>query len=168
MKTSRLFLVLLVVFVSTAWGQQEKPPSLGKEPADQKRPTLGETTPGGGPLTSTTTDPHKLVRVRTVFIENIDNALHEKLTEALAKSGPFRVVAKRSEADALMRGTCFDSRRLKRVHSEVFLTDPRGASIWQDVVRQPFNPPALDKAVSDSASIIVAHLTESIREAQHN
>ncbi len=166
MKLSQIFLALLLLGGTGPRGQQEKPPTLGKEPQEQQRPTLGEAPSTGGPRTSTTTDIHKLLRVRSVYIEMIDNSLNEKLAEALSKMGPFRVVAKRSEADAILRGTCFDSRRLKRLHSEVFLTDPRGGSIWQDVIREPFNPPPLGKAVTDSASVIVAHLGESLREAQ--
>ncbi len=151
---------------------EEKPqqrPALGKEPT-QEKPTLGhaEDAPSlYGPRSSTTTDARKLLRVHKVYIEPIDNALNEKLAEDLSKKGPFRVVAKRHEADAVLRGTCFDSRRLKSVHSEVFLTDPNGSSIWQDIIRQPYNPPPLTRAVADSALLIVTHLSESLREAQH-
>src|SRR5215831_5811931 len=166
MKLCQVLVALSLLGCTGAWGQEEKPPTLGKEPEQQQRPTLGETPSLGGPRTSTTTDSRKLMRVRSVYIEAIDNSLNEKLAEALSKAGPFRVVAKRNEADAVLRGTCFDSRRLKRLHTEVFLTDPRGGSIWQDIIREPFNPPPLDKAVTDSASMIVAHLGESLREAQ--
>lgn len=166
MKVCQVFVALSLLACTGAWSQQEKPPTLGKEPEQQQRPTLGEAPSLGGPRTSTTTDSRKLLRVRTVYIEAIDNSLNEKLADALSKAGPFRVVAKRNEADAVLRGTCFDSRRLKRLHSEVFLTDPHGASIWQDIIRGPFNPPPLDKAVTDSAAVIVAHLGESLREAQ--
>jgi hypothetical protein len=166
MRLTQVFVALWLLGCTGARCQEQKPPTLGKEPEQQQKPTLGEAPSLGGPRTSTTTDSHKLLRVRTVFIETIDNSLNEKLGEALSKAGPFRVVAKRSEADAILRGTCFDSRRLKRLHSEVFLTDPRGGSIWQDIIREPFNPPALDKAVTDSAAVIAAHLGESIREAQ--
>jgi hypothetical protein len=166
MKLCKVFVALALLGCTGAWGQEEKPPTLGKEPEQQQRPTLGEAPSAGGPRTSTTTDSRKLMRVRSVYIEAIDNSLNEKLAEALSKAGPFRVVAKRNEADAVLRGTCFDSRRLKRLHSEVFLTDPRGGSIWQDIIREPFNPPPLDKAVTDSAAVIVAHLGDSLREAQ--
>jgi len=147
---------------------QEKRPTLGPEPADQNRPTLGgEPGPSlNGPRTSTITDARKLLRVHTVFVETMDNGLSGKLAEDLSKSGPFRVVANRNEADAVLRGTCFDSRRLRHVHSEVFLADRHGASIWQDIIRQPYNPPPLAKAVGDTALIVVSHLTDSIREAQ--
>ena len=177
MRANRVVLVLVVVLgCARAWGQDEKPPTLGKEPEDQQqqqqqpqqqqKPTLGEAPSLGGPRNSTTTDIRKLLRVRTVYIETIDNSLNERLAEAFSKTGPFRVVAKRNEADAILRGTCFDSRRLKSLHSEVFLTDSRGGPIWSDIVRQPFNPPPLDKSVTDSASLIVTHLGESLREAQ--
>ena len=171
MRLSQVVLALMVVLGCTgAWGQQENPPASGKEPEGQQpqpqKPTLGEAPSLGGPRNSTTTDIRKLLRVRTVYIETIDNSLNEKLAEALSKAGPFRAVAKRNEADAILRGTCFDSRRLKSLHSEVFLTDPHGGPIWTDIIREPFNPPPLDKAVTDSASMIVAHLGESLREAQ--
>jgi hypothetical protein len=174
MRLSQVVLALMVVLGSTvAWGQEEKPPTLGKEPEEeqqpqqqQHKPTLGEAPSLGGPHSSSTTDIRKLLRVRTVYIETIDNSLNARLTEALSKTGPFRVVAKRNEADAILRGTCFDSRRLKSLHSEVFLTDPHGGPIWTDIIREPFNPPPLDKAVTDSASMIVTHLGESLREAQ--
>ncbi len=152
-------------------GQQEqenkppKRPTLGPETAES-RPTLGRSQDTGGPLTSTTTDARKLLRVHAIYIESMDNALSDRLIEGFAKGTPFRIVAKRSEADAILRGTCFDSRRLKRVHSEVFLSDLRGSPIWQDNILQPFNPPPLAQAVSDTASLIVAHLSESLREAQ--
>jgi hypothetical protein len=168
MRLRQVFVALLVLGCTGAWGQEEKPPTLGKEPEgqQQQKPTLGEAPSLSGPRTSSTTDIRKLLRVRTVYIETIDNSLNEKLAEALSKAGPFQVVAKRNEADAILRGTCFDSRRLKKLHSEVFLTDPHGGPIWSDIIREPFNPPPLDKAVIDSASVIVAHLGESLREAQ--
>jgi hypothetical protein len=175
MRLNQVFLALMVAIgCAGAVAQEEKPPTLGKEPdgqqqqgqQQQQRPTLGESPSAGGPRNSTTTDIRKLLRVRTVYIETIDNSLNEKLAEALSKAGPFRVVAKRNEADAILRGTCFDSRRLKSLHSEVFLTDPHGGPIWTDIIREPFNPPPLDKSVMDSASLIVTHLGESLREAQ--
>jgi len=161
---------MLVFGCTGGWGQEEKPPTLGKDSEgqqqQQQKPTLGEAPSLSGPRSSSTTDVRKLLRVRTVYIETIDNSLNAKLAEALSKAGPFRVVAKRNEADAILRGTCFDSHRLKSLHSEVFLTDPRGGPIWTDIIREPFNPPPLDRAVTDSASMIVAHLGESLREAQ--
>lgn len=151
---------------------QESPsqerPSLGGKEAPQERPTLGKDGSNrAGPRTSTTTDPRRLANVRALYVENIDNALSDKLTDGLAKMGRFRIVVSRQEADTVVSGTCFDSHRLKTVHSEVFLHDrASGASIWQDVVRRPYNPPPLDKAVDDTATVILAHLGESIQEAQ--
>jgi hypothetical protein len=98
-------------------------------------------------------------------VERIDNLLSERLADGLAKMGRFRVVASRNEADAVLSGTCFDSRRLKRVHSEVYLTDRSGSAIWQDVLRRPFNPPTLQKSVDSTAAEIVQHLGDSVREA---
>ena len=147
--------------------EQQKP----QDQREEKRPTLGAPTEpslGGGPRTSTTNDPKKLLHVQKIFVESIDNFLSDKLAADLAKLGRFRLVATRNEADAVLRGTCLDSRRLRSVHSEVYLNDRiSGVSIWQDVVRRPFNPPALPKAVEDTAAVIVAHLSDSIQEAQH-
>ena len=133
----------------------------------QQRPTLGPQTPSlHGPRTSTTTDARKLARVQAIFVERMDNKFSEKLAEGLSKMGRFRVVASRKEADAVLRGTCFDSRRLKNVHSEVYLNDQSGgASIWQDSVRRPFNPPPLEAVVSETAQLILGHLKESVQEA---
>jgi hypothetical protein len=90
----------------------------------------------------------------------MDNALSERIMEGLAKSGRFRVVASRNEADAVMRGTSISLRRMKVVHSEVYLNDVTGASIWQDNVRRPYNPPALEAAVGETATLILTHLRE--------
>jgi hypothetical protein len=111
-------------------------------------------------------DARRLRRVRTIFVEHIENSLSEKLAEGLAKMGRFRIVDKRRDADAVLRGTCSDLRRLKSVHSEVYLADSRADStIWQDTVRRPYNPPPLDKVVGDTALLIVQHLTDSLRQA---
>src|ERR1019366_8329770 len=98
----------------------------------QNRPTLGPATPPSlnGPQPSTTTDLRKLARLNKIYVERIDNQLSDKLIEGLAKLGRFQVVTNVKEADGILRGTCFDSRHLKSVHSEVFITDrTTGASI---------------------------------------
>jgi hypothetical protein len=160
----------LAVLVSCSWVHpQEQRPSLGKEPPDQQRPTLGkEEAPSlNGPRTSTTTDARRLMNIKAIFVDRMDNSLSDRLADGLSKMGRFRIVVDRKLADAVMSGTCFDSHRLKTVHSEVFLQDRRsGASIWQDVVRRHYNPPPLTKAVNDTASMILAHLGESIQEAE--
>lgn len=72
----------------------------------------------------------------------------------------------RNEADAVLRGSCADLRRLKTVRSEVYLNErSSGESIWQDSVRRPFNPPTLDRAVTETALLIVEHLSESLQAA---
>lgn len=144
--------------------QEQKPPTLGPPP-DQQPPTLGGSSAPAGPHAANTTDARKLTRVHAIFIESMDNGLAEKLAGEMAK-GPFRVVIDRHQADALLRGTCFDSTRLKTVHSEVFLTAPDGASIWQDIVRQPYKPPPLERAVATTAEVIADDLNASLREAQ--
>lgn len=150
--------------------EQQEPHGQQKQEQQQQqtqKPTLGPPTEPSlyGPRNSTTTDPRKLLRVRTIYVERIDNMLSEKLTDGLSKMGRFRVVASRTEADAVLRGTCFDSRRLKSVHSEVYLTDRGGGSIWQDIVRHPYNPPSLQKVVDNTATEVLQHLGESLREA---
>jgi hypothetical protein len=146
--------------------QQQKPPTLGKNPDDTQRPTLGTAPSLKGPHTYNTTDPRKLLRIHTIYIEPIDDNLNEKLADDIAKEGPFRIVASAKEADAILRGTCLDSARLRHVHSEVFLMGRNGESIWQDVVRRPYRPPTLAKALEDTAAAVVADLRASIREAE--
>jgi hypothetical protein len=169
MKLFRVCLVLGLILCSTAWSQKPGPPEKSPDGGDQKPPTLGPAPPPSlnGPRSSNTTDPQRLNHVRKIYVERIDNSLSDKLMEGLAKKGRFSIVADVKEADAVLRGTCFDSHRLKSVHSEVFISDRvTGASIWQDNVRRSFNPPALQKAVDDTAEIILEHLNESVREAQ--
>lgn len=166
MRASILFLSVMLMA-----GQAQDEPHEHAPPAEQaprQKPTLGpQPAPSlHGPRTSNTTDARKLIRVRRIYVERMDNKLSEKLLDGLAKLGRFHVVASREEADAVMRGTCFDSRRLKSVHSEVYLNDRiSGASIWQDSVRRPFNPPPLDAAVAETATLILQHLSASVVEA---
>ena len=149
--------------------KEEVPPAQDK-PAPTQRPTLGPATAPSlyGLKTSSISDAHRLVHVHKIYIERMDNALDEKLTERLATFQRFQLVGDRKEADAVMRGTCFDSRRLKFLRSEVYLNDRGGAPIWQDSLRRPFNPPALATAVSDTANLIASHLSESVAEAEHH
>ena len=179
MKFQFFSLPAVLILAATVCAQREQPPPQEERPADQqpdssqqqppKRPTLGPAPAPSlyGPKTSSTTDARKLLRVHRIFVERIDNSLGEKLMEGLAKTNRFHIVAERKEADAVMRGTCFDQRRLKVVRAEVYLNDPSGASIWQDSVRRPFNPPTLAAAVSETATLILSHLTESVSEAEH-
>jgi hypothetical protein len=138
--------------------QQEQPrrPTLGPTPAPSLR----------GPRSANIVDARKLAGVEKIYVERMDNSLAEKLTEDLAKTRRFQVVADRKDADAVLRGTCFDSRHLKSVRTEVYLNDIHGAAIWQDRVRCPYNPPPLDAAVSQTADLIVEHLSESKLEAE--
>ena len=165
----------------TLWAQKEQPPPQEEHPPDQqqdqsqqqqqpqKRPTLGPAPAPTlyGPKTSSTIDARRLLRIRKIFVERIDNSLGEKIMEGLAKTRRFHIVADRKEADAVMRGTCFDQRRLKVVRAEVYLNDLSGESIWQDSVRRPFNPPTLEAAVGETATLILTHLNESISDAEH-
>ena len=171
--------VFLVVFMALGIAldaqqdQQDQPPQTPQKPAptlnppsQQKPPTLGESPSLGGPHAASTSDARRLLQVRAVFIDQMDNGLAEKLIEVIGGKGMFRIVASRREADAVLRGTCFDSTRLKTVHSEVFLTGRSGESIWQDIIRQPYRPPPLAQAVATTAQVIVEDLASSIREAQ--
>lgn len=169
MKIIRLGLLLWIAFSSSAWAQKEAPPQKPTEGETQKRPTLGppSTSSPNGPRSSTTTDPQKLTHMRKIFVERIDNQLSDKLMEGLSKTGRYQIVLDEKAADSVVRGSCLDSRRLKSVHSEVFISDrASGASIWQDSVRSSFNPPGLDKAVEESAGLILDHLNDSVHDAQ--
>ena len=138
-------------------GEQEQKPTLGPKP--------GPNEPDSGPRTATVNDYRKLMRIRTLYIERMDNDLSDKLVVDLGKLRRFKIATKAREADAIVTGSCLESRRLKRLHSEVFITDRGGGSIWQDNVFRPYNPPSLDQAVSDTARLLVEHLGESINEA---
>lgn len=176
-----LYSPAVLILAAALWAQQEPPrpeqdrapdqqqDQSQQQPQPQKRPTLGPAPAPTlyGPKTSNTIDARRLLRVRKIFVERIDNSLGEKIMEGLAKTRRFHIVADRKEADAVMRGTCFDQRRLKVVRAEVYLNDLSGASIWQDSVRRPFNPPTLDAAVGETATLILSHLTESVTDAEH-
>jgi hypothetical protein len=100
-----------------------------------------------------------------MYIERMDNALSEKLVVSLGKLGRFKIASKLREADAIMTGSCLESRRLKRLHSEVFISERGGGSIWQDSIYRPYNPPSLEQAVSETAQAVAEHLGESFNEA---
>ena len=162
-------MILWLALATTSWAQQDKQPDKPPDGAPQNRPTLGPPPAPSlrGPRSSTTNDARKLAHINKIYVERIDNRLSDKLMEGLAKLGRFRIVIEEKEADAVLRGSCLDSRSLKSVHSEVFISDrATGASIWQDNVRHAFNPPTLDKAVDESAATILEHLNDSISEAQ--
>lgn len=167
---SRSRAALLFVFILTgllAFAQtQEQRPTLGKSPSETK-PGSGAPPSLKGVRNFNTMDARALLRTHKIYIESIDNSLNVQLIDAFSKQGPFVVVDDAKQADAILRGTCFDSRRLKDVHSEVFLTAPGGKAIWQDVIRQPYSPPALKTAVNLTAQQIVMHLRQSIEEAHH-
>ncbi len=161
-------LALVVPCVPVSGQQSSQSPS----PSPEDRPTLGPRTGppalDSGPMTASVIDIHKLLRIHTLYIENIDNSLSDKLVQTLGKLGRFRLVTKEKEADAVVRGSCLESRRLKRVHSEVFISDQNGASVWQDTIYRSYNPPALDQAINDTAELIADHLERTVREAQQH
>jgi len=172
------FLVVFTASATTVEAQQgqpqqdqpqqapQKPAPTLNPPSQQKPPTLGEPPSLAGPHAANTTDARRLIQVHAVFIDQMDNGLDAKLIEVIGSKGLFRIVDNRREADAVLRGTCFDSMRLKTVHSEVFLTGRNGESIWQDIIRQPYRPPPLSQAVATTAQVIGGDLANSVREAQ--
>lgn len=194
MKSSVWPVVFLLMAGVTAWGQEEKPPasdtssppggqrpSMNKPAPDEQRPTLGKPGPDDqrptlgksgdepslrGGHSYAVLDVRKLEKVHKVYVQRIDNFLNDKLVAGLTQMGRFKIVEKSSEADAVVRGTCFDSRRLKSVHTEIFIADAHtDKPIWQDDVRVPYKPASLEKAVNDTASQILQHLTESLQVA---
>ena len=163
MKRSGWLLAIAFLLVPVL-GAQEAQKS-GGEP--EQRPTLGPSPAPGtrGPQTATVNDYRRLMRIRSIYIERMDNALSEKLVLSLGKLGRFRIASKPKEADAIMTGSCLESRRLKRLHSEVFIADRGGGSVWQDSVYRPYNPPSLEQAVNETAQVVAEHLGESFSEA---
>lgn len=136
----------------------------------QQRPTLGPSGPGTpsvrGPISSRTINPKRLLKVRTIYIQRIDHNLNEILTGDLTHVSWVKVVDKSSKADAVVRGTCFSLRKLKRLHAEIYISDRvTGAAIWEDVVSVPYNPPVLSKAVDHAAAKMLADLNQSIQVA---
>ncbi len=133
----------------------------------QQRPTLGPSEPSlRGPGSSQTANPRRLLQMRRIYIDRIDHDLNVKLADDLAHVSWIKVVNKRDEADAIVRGSCFSLRNLKRLHAEVYINDRvTGKSIWQDAIRVPYNPPALSKAVDEAAAEILSHLSQSMRAA---
>ncbi len=133
----------------------------------QQAPTLGSSGPSlEGPSTFRTANRHMLVRMRRVYIARIDHNLDEKLADRLAHVSGLKVVKNKDDADAIVRGTCFDLRRLKRLDAEVYISDRiTGQAIWQDVIHVPSDPKDLSKAVGQAASEITAHLNASILRA---
>jgi len=163
MKQSGWLLVMAFLMVPLLGAQDAQKPE--GEPGP--RPTLGSAPAPGtqGPRTATVNDYRKLMRIRSIYIEKMDNALSEKLVLSLGKLGRFRIASKPKEADAIMTGSCLESRRLKRLHSEVFIADRGGGSIWQDNLYRPYNPPSLEQAVNETAQVVAEHLGESFSEA---
>jgi hypothetical protein len=108
-----LVIALLLAPVLTAQdaqqqsGEQEQKPTLGPKPGP------GES----GPRTATVNDYRKLVRIRTLYVERMDNELSERLVASLGKLGRFKIATNAKEADAVVRGSCLESRRLKRLHT---------------------------------------------------
>ena len=133
----------------------------------QQAPTLGPSRPSlEGPGNMRTVNPRRLLEMRRVYIQRMDNNLNEKLADDIAHVSWLKVVDKPEEADAIVRGECFSLRRLKRLHAEVYISDRvTGKAIWQDVIRVPYDSAAPQKAVDRAASDILEHLNESMQAA---
>jgi hypothetical protein len=163
MKRSIGLLAIAFLLVPMLAAQEAQKP----EAEQEQRPTLGPK-PGPsepGARAATVNDYRKLMRIRSIYVERMDNALSEKLVVSLGKLGRFRIASKPKEADAIMTGSCLESRRLKRLHTEVFIADRGGGSIWQDSIFRPYNPPSLEQAVNETAQVVAEHLGESLNEA---
>lgn len=136
----------------------------------QQRPTLGPPEPGApslqGPRSVRTDNAKKLLKMRTIYIHRISHSLNEILTRDFSHVVWLKVVNKPSEANAIVRGSCYDLKNLKRLHTEVYINDRiTGASIWQDVIRVPYKPPDLSKAVDEAAAQVLSDLHRSIERA---
>jgi hypothetical protein len=161
---SRISWLLAAGFMlaSTLGAQEEHQP-----PGGQRAPALAPTPAPSlyGHRTDTVNDYRKLSRIRSLYISGMDNDLAGKLVETIGKLGLFKIAPTLKEADAVMTGSCLESRRLKRLHSEVFIADRGGSSVWQDNIYRPYNPPSLEKAVSETAKIVAEHLDASLHES---
>ncbi len=133
----------------------------------QQAPTLGPSRPSlEGPANTRTANPRRLMKMRRVYIQRMDQDLDVKLADDIAHVSWLKVVDKPEEADSIVRGTCFSLRRLKLLHAEVYISDRvTGKSIWQDVIRVPYDSAAPKKAVDRAASDILEHLNESMHAA---
>jgi hypothetical protein len=161
-----LILAAFVLFVHANFAGQDQRPTLNPSGQSQ-RPSLGAAPSLNGPVNAKIINAGQLLRVHKVFVESIDNKLSLKLDQAFGKLGPFQVASSLDQADAVLRGTCFDSPHLKEVHSEVYLTSKTGSAIWQDVIRQPYDPPSLSQVVDETANLVIEHLRQSLQQARH-
>ncbi len=146
--------------VGRGWARQQQA---------EQRPTLRR---GKGSSerhnTSVTMNARALMRVRTIYIEPIENRLGVKIADDLASAGHFKLSLDKRQADAILSGTCLDATHLRLLHSEVFLSSRvTGAAIWQDEIRLPLDPPPLAKALNETASKIARDLLASAGAAEN-
>ena len=83
-------LASLAMWAQAGQNPDQSTPQEQPQQQQEERPTLGPRNGPAlesGPITSTTTDLRKLMRIRTLYIESIDNSLSDKLVEALGKGG---------------------------------------------------------------------------------
>jgi hypothetical protein len=170
MKYMALYLGVILLSALPTYGQQtssQQRPTLGPEPAPSRPSLMGGSAPSlMGPMNAKILDPAKLRMVHAVFVGLMDNSLNLRLAQDLSASGQFHVVSDRHAADAILQGTCFDSRHLRDVHSELFLTGQNGKPIWQDIIHQSYSPPPLRRAVDVTALKAVADLRASIEAVE--
>jgi len=162
MKRCGWLLAIAFLLVPVLGAQETQNSGQGNEHEVPPPLSPGSRSTAHGNQTGTVNDPRRLMRVRSIFIEKMDNALSEKLVLSLGKVGRFKIASDPKEADAIMTGSCLESRRLKRLHSEVFMSDRGGGSIWQDNLYRPYNPPSLEQAVNETAQIVAEHLAASL------
>lgn len=157
----RTVLTLLALLgISCALVAQAKKPSLSSGRPDD-RPSLT------GKSSFLLVSSRKMSRVRRIYIAPMENNLDSRLTEAFARWGRFDIVGSEKEADAIVMGTCFAARRLKMVKSDIFFRARRTREpLWQDSLRLPYNPPTVNKVVSEMAVSLVDHLRTSMQNAK--
>jgi len=141
-------------------------PKLGPLLGSQNQAKSGAPESLAGPHQADINDPARLLAVHSIFVERMDNGLAENLVQRIGSGKRFSIALDPDHADAVLHGTCFDSAHLKTLHSEVFLSTPTGLAIWQDVVRQPYQPSALSQAVAATADSINTDLIASLHVAR--
>ncbi len=131
---------------------QRRPPSLSQGRAPDRPSLTGESS-------HLLVSAQRLKSVRKVYIGPIDNRLKQRLEEQFSEWGLFQVVSVERKADAVIKGTCFAGRRLKKVKAEIYMRDRRsGAPMWQDSLRLSYNPPPVAEVVDEIAILMVKHL----------
>ena len=140
--------------------QRQRQPSLSRDGRAPARPSLT------GESSHLLVSAKRLKSVRKVYIAPIDHRLKHRLEEQLTESGLFQVVEVERKADAVIKGTCFAARRLKKVKAEIYMRDRRsGMPMWQDSLRLSYNPPPVAEVVDEIAILMVKHLRTTLQRS---